>query len=239
MKVDILVFASHPDDAELSCSGTIARHVKMGRKVGIIDLTRGELGTRGTPETREQEAVKASAILGLSVRENLDMPDGFFDLSREFMIAVAGKVRQYQPEIVLANAVHDRHPDHGRAAKLVEEACFYSGLKKISIIAHDGKPLEAWRPKVLYHYIQSNYLDPDFIVDISGYWDIKINSIMAYSSQFFDPQSDEPETFISNPGFLHFIEDRCKVWGHMIGTEFGEGFTVNRRIGVRNLFDLI
>jgi bacillithiol biosynthesis deacetylase BshB1 len=239
MKLDILVFASHPDDAELSCSGTIALHVAMGKKVGVIDMTRGEVGTRGTPETRKEEAARSSEILGLSLRENLEMPDGFFDLSRENIIAVAGKVRECQPGIVLANAIHDRHPDHGRAAKLVEESCFYSGLRKVEIQGLNGKPLDVWRPKALYHYIQSNYIDPDLIVDISEFWDTKIQSIRAFKSQFFDPSSREPETFISKPGFLEFLESRCKMWGHMIGTSYGEGFTVNRNIGVKNLFDLI
>jgi bacillithiol biosynthesis deacetylase BshB1 len=239
MKLDILVFASHPDDAELSCSGTMVSHVRMGRKVGLIDLTRGELGTRGTPETREKEAEKSAGILGVSIRQNLGLPDGFFDVSMDNILAVARKVREFRPEIVLANAVHDRHPDHGRAARLVEEACFYSGLKKIAIHDLQGNSLEPWRPSALYHYIQSNYIEPDFIQDISGSWEEKINSIKAFNSQFYDPDSQEPETFISKPGFLRFIEDRCRIWGHMIGTEYGEGFTVNRKIGVRNLFDLI
>jgi bacillithiol biosynthesis deacetylase BshB1 len=239
MKVDILVFAAHPDDAELSCSGTIARHEADGKKVGLIDLTRGELGTRGNPEIRSAEASRSRDILRLTLRENLEMPDGFFNLSKENILSIARKVREYQPEIVLANAIHDRHPDHGRAAQLVEEACFYSGLMKIPIKGADGKPLEAWRPKALYHYIQSNYIEPDFIVDISGFWEMKKKSIMAFDSQFFDPESDEPETFISNPAFLDFIESRGKMWGHMIGTRHGEGFTVNRKIGIKDLFDLI
>jgi bacillithiol biosynthesis deacetylase BshB1 len=239
MKLDILVFASHPDDAELSCSGTIALHVNKGRKVGVIDLTQGELGTRGTTEIRKEEAARSSEILGLTIRENLMMPDGFFDLSRDNILLIAATVREFQPGIVLANAIHDRHPDHGRAAKLVEEGCFYSGLRKIKITGPDKKPLEAWRPMAVYHYIQSEYIDPDLIVDISGYWDTKIRSIKAFKTQFFNPGSEEPETFISKPGFLEFIESRCKMWGHMIGTSHGEGFTVNRKIGVRNLFDLI
>ena len=239
MKVDILVFAAHPDDAELSCSGTVARHVADGKKVGVIDLTRGELGTRGNPEKRRTEALKSKEILKLVFRDNLEMPDGFFNLSKENILSVARSVREYQPDIVLANAIHDRHPDHGRAAKLVEEACFYSGLMKIDLMDSDGKPLDAWRPKAVYHYIQSNYIEPDFIVDITGFWEIKKSSIMAFDSQFFDPESEEPETFISSPGFLDFIESRCKMWGHLIGTRYGEGFTVNRNIGVKDLFDLI
>lgn len=239
MKLDILVFAAHPDDAELSCSGTIASHIQQGKKVGIIDLTEGELGTRGTPEKRREEAARSKEILSLTIRENLGMPDGFFNLSKENIVSVASRIRHYQPDIILANAIRDRHPDHGRAAKLVEEASFYAGLMKISVAGNDGKPLEAWRPKTVYHYIQSNYIQPDFIVDITGFWETKKNSIMAFDSQFYDPESDEPETFISSPRFLEFIESRCKMWGHMIGTRYGEGFTVNRNIGVRDLFYLI
>jgi bacillithiol biosynthesis deacetylase BshB1 len=239
MKLDILVFAAHPDDAELSCSGTIASHIRQGKKVGIIDLTEGELGTRGTPEKRHEEAARSKEILSLSIRKNLGMPDGFFNLSKENMLSVATMIRQYRPEIVLANAIRDRHPDHGRAAKLVVEASFYAGLVKIGIKGTDGKPLDPWRPKAVYHYIQSNYIEPDFIVDITGFWEIKKNSIMAFDSQFYDPESDEPETFISSPGFLEFIESRCKMWGHMIGTRYGEGFTVNRNIGVIDLLTLI
>ena len=239
MKVDILVFAAHPDDAELSCSGTMASHVHSGKKVGVVDLTRGELGTRGDPEKRQTEAGRSKEILKLAFRDNQELPDGFFDMSKENILSVARKVREYQPDIVLANAIRDRHPDHGRAAKLVEEACFYSGLMKIDLAGTDGKSLDAWRPKSVYHYIQSNYIQPDFIVDITGFWEIKKRSILAFDSQFFDPESDEPETFISSPGFLDFIESRCKMWGHMIGTRYGEGFTVNRNIGVRDLLDLI
>ncbi len=239
MKLDILVFSSHPDDAELSCSGTIVSHVTRGKKVGMIDLTKGELSTRGTPETREKEARIAAEILGLSVRENVKMPDGFFNLSKENILTVAGKIREYRPEIVLANAIRDRHPDHGRAAELVEKACFFSGLLKIKITNSSDKSMEVWRPRALYHYIQSDYIDPDFIVDISDYWETRVQSIKAFSSQFFDPQNEEPETFISKPGFLEFLEGRCKSWGHAIGKTYGEGFTINRKIGIANLFDLI
>ena len=239
MKVDILVFAAHPDDAELSCSGTIASHISRGKKVGIIDLTRGELGTRGNPEIRRNEAFRSKEILNLTLRDNLEMPDGFFNLAKENIISVARKIREYQPEIVLANAIRDRHPDHARGAKLVEEACFHAGLMKTEIIGSEGKPLGEWRPKSVYHYIQSNYIEPDFIVDITGFWEIKKRSIMAFDSQFYDPESDEPETYISSPIFLDFIESRCKMWGHMIGTRYGEGFTVNSNIGIRDLFDLI
>ena len=238
MKLDILVFAAHPDDAELSCSGTIASHVALGKKIGIVDITRGEMGTRGNVDLRAEEARSSSDILGVLVRENLGLPDGFFTLSQESFTKVARVIRKYRPEIVIANAIRDRHPDHGRAAKLVEEAIFYAGLQKIEILDSQEK-LSPWRPKALYHYIQSEYIEPDLIVDVSAHWDKKLKSIWAFKSQFHDPDSTEPETYISKPGFIDFLESRCKMWGQAIGVEFGEGFTVNRKIGVNNLFDLI
>ena len=187
MKLDILVFASHPDDAELSCSGTIASHVAKGKKVGIVDLTRGELGTRGSVELREKEALAASKILGLKVRENLELADGFFEVNKESLLKVANCIRKYQPDIILANAINDRHPDHGKGAKLVEEACFYSGVKRVVTV----NAFTPWRPTALYHYIQSDYIEPDLIVDISDFWHIKEKSIRAFKSQFFDPNSRE------------------------------------------------
>ena len=237
MKLDILAFAAHPDDIELSCSGTLALQQSFGNKIGVIDLTLGELGTRGTVKIREEEAAIAAEILNLSIRENLNMPDGFFDITEENILAVAKCIRIYRPEIVLANAISDRHPDHGRAAKLVQESCFYSGLEKVQL--SDKQPLIPWRPKVLYHYIQSNYIKPDFIVDISEFWDKKVESIRAFKSQFYDPNSEEKETYISKPEFLEFLEGRAKMWGHAIGVKYGEGFTVNREPGIRNLNDLI
>lgn len=235
MKLDILVFSSHPDDAELSCSGTIALHVAKGKKVGVVDLTRGELGTRGSIELREKEALSASKILGLKVRENLELADGFFQINKESLLKVANCIRKYQPEIILANAVNDRHPDHGKGAKLVEEACFYSGVKRVETV----NAFAPWRPSALYHYIQSNYIEPDFVVDISNFWHIKEKSIRAFKSQFYHPNSKEPETYISKPGFLEFLMSRSKMWGQAIGVKYGEGFTINRKIGVKNLFDLI
>jgi len=235
MKLDILVFASHPDDAELSCSGTIASHVAKGKKVGIVDLTKGELGTRGSIELREKEALAASKILGIKVRENLELADGFFEVNKESLLKVANCIRKYQPEIILGNAINDRHPDHGKGAKLVEEACFYSGIKRVVTV----NAFAPWRPKALYHYIQSNYIEPDFIVDISDFWHIKEKSIRAFKSQFYDPKSREPETYISKPGFLEFLMSRSKMWGQAIGVKYGEGFTVNRKLGVKYLFDLI
>lgn len=236
-KLDILVIAAHPDDAELGCSGTIAAHVAQSKKVGIVDLTKGEMGTRGTPELRIQEANDAAKILGLSARENLGFEDVFFKDDKAHQHELIKVIRKYQPEIVLANAISDRHPDHGKGASLATHACFMSGLRKIET-EMDGVTQEPWRPKFVYHYIQNNYIQPDFIFDISDYWDTKVASIMAFKSQFYDPKSQEPASFISSPEFLPFIESRAREFGHRILTKYGEGFTVERFIGVKDLFDL-
>jgi bacillithiol biosynthesis deacetylase BshB1 len=232
MKLDILVIAAHPDDAELGCGGTILRHVSLGKKVGVVDLTRGELGTRGTPETREQEANDSAKILGLSVRENLSLPDGFFKNEKDHQLEVVKAIRKYQPEIILANARYDRHPDHGRGSELAFEACFLSGLSKINT---DQAP---WRPKAMYHYIQSQFLMPDFVVDVSDFWETKMDAIRAFKTQFYDPKSTEPDTYISSPAFMTLVESRGQEYGHAIGVKYGEGFTVRRFIGVNSLFDL-
>jgi N-acetylglucosamine malate deacetylase 1 len=237
MKLDILVIAAHPDDAELGCSGTIAAQVAQGYKVGIVDLTLGEMGTRGTPETRLQESVDAAKILGLSARENLGFKDIFFQDDEGHQLELIKIIRKYQPEIVLANAVRDRHPDHGKGSSLATNACFMSGLRKIETFL-DGQLQSPWRPNFVYHYIQNNYIEPDFIVDVTAHWDTKIASIMAFKSQFFDPASQEPSSFISSPEFLPFIESRAREFGHRILTKYGEGFTVERFIGVKDLFDL-
>lgn len=239
MKLDILGISVHPDDIELSCSGTIFKHIAQGKKVGIVDLTRGELGTRGSAAIRTEEAKKAAEVMGLSVRENLDMADGFFQHTQENLIKIARVIRQYQPDIVLANALSDRHPDHGRASKLTADACFISGLVKVEISDDDGQLLERWRPKAVYHYIQDHNLHPDFVVDVTGYMDQKIESIMAYKSQFFDPNSKELATPISSAGFIEFVKAKSRVYGRTIGAEYGEGFNVARPIGVNNLFDLL
>ena len=239
MKLDVLAFASHPDDIELGCSGTLVAHVQAGKKVGVADLTAGELGTRGTPEIRAQESAAATAIMGLHVRVNLGLADGFFRVDQESLMAVVKVLRTYQPEIVLMNAIRDRHPDHGRGSSLVSEACFLSGLKQIKTQQENGEEQEAWRPQVVYHYIQDRYIEPDLIVDITDYWDIKLQTIKAFKSQFFDPDNADPNTYISSPEFIPFIEGRAREMGHKIGTVFGEGFTKERHIGVRNLFDLI
>jgi bacillithiol biosynthesis deacetylase BshB1 len=238
MKLDILVLAAHPDDAELGCGGTMAKHISLGQKVGIVDFTRGELGTRGTPETRAKEAADSAKLLGVSVRENLNLRDGFFQNSEGDKLAVVKAIRKYQPAIVLANAVTDRHPDHGRGAQLAYESCFLSGLVNVETI-DNGKKQQPWRPANLYHFIQSEFVTPDFIVDISGFWETKMKAILAFKTQFYDPASSEPETYISSPSFLKKIEARALDFGHAIGVSHGEGFTVRRFIGVQNLNSLL
>ncbi len=238
MKLDILVLAAHPDDTELGCGGTVAKHVAMGKKVGIIDFTRGELGTRGTVETRDKEAADSAKILGVSVRENLSLKDGFFQNTKEDQMKVVRAIRKYQPEIVLANAVYDRHPDHGKGAQLAYDSCFLAGLVKIET-EENGIAQQAWRPKFFYHYIQSQFITPDFVVDVTDYWDKKMEAIRAFKTQFFDPSSKEPETYISSPAFMAMLEARGVELGHSIGVKYGEGFTVRRVAGVNNLFDLL
>ncbi|EKB48507.1 bacillithiol biosynthesis deacetylase BshB1 [Cecembia lonarensis] len=237
MKLDILVIAAHPDDAELACSGTIASHIAKGYKVGILDLTQGEMGTRGTPEIRLEESENSAKILGLVARENLGFKDIFFKNDEAHQLEIIKVIRKYQPEIVLANAVGDRHPDHGKGGSLASVACFMSGLRKIET-EDQGVEQEAWRPKFVYHYIQNNYIKPDLVVDITAFWETKIASIKAFKSQFYDPNNKEPESFISSEGFLDFIEARAKEFGHSIMVKYGEGFTVERMIGVEDLFDL-
>lgn len=238
MKLDILAFGAHPDDIELGCSGTIAKEISLGKKVGIIDLTRGELGTRGTVEIRNAEAAKASEILGISARENLDMRDGFFINDEEHQMKVIRMIRKYRPEIVICNAIEDRHIDHGKGSKLVSDACFLSGLRQIKTEVN-GESQEAWRPKVVYHYIQWKHIEPDFVVDITGFMDIKMESILAYGSQFYNPDSAEPESPISSKNFLNSVKYRAQDLGRIIGTEYAEGFTVERYLAVNSLGNLI
>lgn len=230
MKLDILAIAAHPDDIELACSGTLASHRDMGYKVGILDLTKGEMGTRGTPEIRMQEADASAKILGLSARENLGFKDIYFKDDLDHQTAIAKVIRKYKPEIVLANAVRDRHPDHGKGGSLASHACFISGLRKLETTL-DGVLQEVWRPKFVYHYIQNEFIEPDLVVDISEYWETKKESILAFKSQFHNPDSNEPESFISRPEFLDFIEARSRELGHKINVKFGEGFTVERVAG--------
>ncbi|MCK5208583.1 MAG: bacillithiol biosynthesis deacetylase BshB1 [Cyclobacteriaceae bacterium] len=238
MKLDLLVFAAHPDDAELACSGTIAAHLTAGYKCGIVDLTKGEMGTRGNPELRMKEAEKSSRILDLQIRENLGFADIKFLNDWEHQLEVIKMIRKYRPDVILANAIKDRHPDHGKAAELLQQAFFKSGLTKIHTQL-DGEEQEAYRAKHLYHYIQNDYIEPSFIVDISDFWDKKLNSIMAFESQFHNPDSDELETFISSSGFLESIEARAKELGHRIGVKYGEGFTMSSTPGVRDVFSLL
>ena len=237
MKVDILAFAAHPDDIEISCGGTILKHIQMGYKVAIVDLTQGELGTRGSAQTRKKESNEAAKILGLAARENLKMKDGFFDGSEENKKKIIQAIRFYQPELILANSITDRHPDHGRASKLVSDCCFLSGLSKIKTKSGDRNQ-HAWRPKAIYHYIQDYYIKPDIIVDITGFMDLKIKSIASFKSQFYNPLSKEPETPISDKHFFDFIEGRARQFGRLIQTEFAEGFTVEVPIKVDDLSKL-
>ena len=238
MKLDILAFGIHPDDVELSCSGTLLKHIAMGKTVGIVDLTCGELGTRGSGELRLQEAANASKVLGVSVRDNLSMADGFFTNDKEHQLEIIKKIREYQPEIVLCNAISDRHPDHGRAAELVSESCFYSGLRKIKT-TRDDIVQDSWRPKAVYHYIQDRQLKPDFVVDVSAFIDKKMESIQCFKSQFYNPDSNEPESPISVKNFIDVVKGKMMVYGRDAGFEYAEGFTVERSIGVNDLFNLI
>jgi len=239
MKIDILAFAAHPDDVELSCSGTLLKHIAMGKKAAVVDFTRGELGTRGTPELRLQEAQKAAKIIGLTARENLGFRDGFFKNDEEHQLEVIKMLRKYQPDIVLANAPYDRHPDHGRAATLVEESVFYAGLKKIKTEL-EGEVQAAWRPRLVLNYIQSVYHKPDLVVDISDQMEDKLKSIAAFSSQFHTDQSSEAEdqTFISTPQFMNFIKSRASEFGQLIEAKYAEGFLSKRYIGISDLTEL-
>ena len=238
MKLDILVIVAHPDDAELSCGGTLIKHADLGYKTGIIDLTQGEMGTRGTVEDRMAEADAAAKILGLSIRENLKFADALFPNDEEHRMKVIQKIRQYQPEIVIANAPADRHPDHGKAAELVKQAAWLSGLEKYES-SFEGKVQKAWRPKHVYHVIQFNMLEPDFVVDISGYVDRKMQAVTAYKSQFYDPNSKEPTTLISRPEFLDTLKSRNVVHGDYALIDLAEGFISAYKPAVKNLFDLV
>jgi len=239
MKVDILAIGIHPDDVELSCSGTLMKHIALGKTAGILDLSEGELGTRGNVELRRKEAAEGARIIGASFRDNLKMADAFFRNDEEHQLMLIQKIRAYRPEIILCNAPQDRHPDHGRAAALVTESSFYSGLRKIQTLNTDGTHQEPWRPRAVYHYIQDRQLQPNIVVDISKYMDRKMESIRAYSSQFYDPSSPEPATPISSAQFLQFLKGKDAVQGRAIQADFAEGFIVDRTPGVQNLFDLL
>lgn len=238
MKTDILAFGAHPDDVELSCSGTLMKHIANGKTVAIVDLTRGELGSRGTPEIRKAEAEKAGKIMGIAQRKILDLGDGHFENNESNRRKLIEMVRHFKPEIVLCNAVSDRHPDHGRASQLTSEACFYAGLVKIET-SFEGKAQEAWRPKAVYHYVQDRFIEPDFVVDVSEFAEKKRECIMAYSSQFYNPASKEPQTPISSPEFLEALFAKMSIWGRAMNVRYAEGFTVERYPGVNDLFDLV
>lgn len=237
MKLDILAFGAHPDDVELGAAGTIAKEVSLGKKVGIIDLTRGELGSRGSAEIRDEEARKGAEILGVAVRENLRFRDGFFVNDETHQMEIIKMIRKYRPEIVLCNAIEDRHIDHAKGSNLVSNACFLSGLLKIET-SIDGQKQEHWRPKQVYHYIQWKNIEPDFVVDISGFMDKKREAVMAYSSQFYDPKSNEPITPIASKNFLDSINYRAQDLGRLVGVDFAEGFTAERYLAINSLNDL-
>ena len=238
MKLDILAFGAHPDDVELGCGGTLAKEIELGKKVGIIDLTRGELGTRGSAQLRDKEASNAKEILGVRVRENLGFADGFFLNDKTHQLEIIKMLRKYQPEIVLCNAIDDRHIDHPKGSKLVSDASFLSGLLKIETEVN-GVVQDKWRPKQVYHYIQWKTIDPDFVVDVTGYMDVKVAAVKAYGSQFYDPKSNEIETPITSKNFIDSIVYRAQDLGRLIGVDAAEGFTVERYVGVDSLHDLI
>lgn len=238
IKLDVLALAAHPDDVEISASGIMIKHKAEGYATGIVDLTAGELGTRGTAEIRALESAKASEIMKLDIRENLCMRDGFFEITEENLLKIVQVIRKYRPEVLLVNAPSDRHPDHGRAHEMQIRASFLSGLSKIQTM-EEGETQRPWRPKTTYAYIQDHYHEPSLIMDVSPYWDDRMKALMAFSSQFYDPDSKEPQTPISTPDFLHFIEGRAKQLGRIINAKFAEGLIAVRPIGAKNLLDLL
>jgi len=238
MKIDILAIGIHPDDVELSAAGTLLRHAAAGKTFGLLDLSLGELGTRGTPEIRREEAMVSSKLLGSAFRHQLDIEDGLFEHKPETWMKIVREIRACQPEIVLCNAIDDRHPDHGRAAKMVADACFYAGLEKIETLDDMGMPQQKWRPKALYHYIQDRQLTPDFVVDITPFFEKKMEAILSFRSQFYDPTNQTPNTPISGKDFLDFMEAKARVFGRPIGVRYAEGFLCDRTPGVGDLFDL-
>lgn len=237
MKLDILAFGAHPDDVELGCGATLAKEVTRGKKVGVIDLTRGELGTRGTAETRDVEAANAAKILGVEVRENLRFADGFFINDKVHQLKIIEKIRKYKPDVVICNAVDDRHIDHGKGSKLVSDACFLSGLMKIETQL-EGELQKPWRPKQVYHFIQWKNLEPDLVVDVTGFIDTKMEAVLAYKTQFYDAKSKAPETPISSKNFTDSIMYRARDLGRLVGVEQAEGFTVERYVAVDSLLYL-
>jgi bacillithiol biosynthesis deacetylase BshB1 len=240
MKLDVLAIGVHPDDVELGCSGTLIKEIKRGKKAGIVDLTQGELGTRGTVESRYEEAAEAAKIMGVAVRENLKMRDGFFKNDEEHQLQLISVLRKYKPEIVIGNILEDRHPDHGRAGQLIYDACFLSGLKQVKTI-DEGQEQEKWRPKYLLHYLQDRFYEPDVILDVTDVWEQRLQSILAYKTQFHHPDADgnEPQTYISSPQFLESVIARARMLGKRIGVQFAEGFTSQKNIGIKSLDALV
>ncbi len=241
MKLDILAIGVHPDDVELGCSGTIINEIKQGKKVGIVDLTQGELGTRGTIESRYNEAANAAMIMGVQIRENLKMRDGFFENDELNKLKLISAIRKYQPEIVIGNVLHDRHPDHGRAGKMIADCCFLAGLAKITTLDDEGNEQLRWRPTYVLHYIQDWYHEPDLLIDISASFEQRMKSIEAYSTQFHSNEnnSNEPQTYISTPDFLESVIARARMFGKRIGVKYAEGFISEKKIGIRSLDALI
>ena len=239
MKLDVLAIGAHPDDVELGCSGTLINEIKKGKKVGIVDLTEGELGTRGTVQTRYAEAADAARIMGISVRENLKMRDGFFQNDETNQMLLIRMLRKYQPEIVIGNILEDRHPDHGRAGALIYDACFLSGLRQVKTLDEDGREQEKWRPKMLLHYIQDRFYEPDLIIDVSEVWEQRMEAVKAYRTQFYDPNSKEPQTYLSSPDFIDALNARARLLGKRIGVKYGEGFLSKKDIGLRDLDALV
>lgn len=238
MKLDILVIAAHPDDGEIGCAGSILKYKASGKKIGMVDLTEGELGSRGSASLRFEESAKASELMGLDVRVNLGLKDGFFQNDEASQKKLIEQIRRFKPDVVLCNAFSDRHPDHGKGSKLASDACFLSGLVKIETL-WEGETQEKWRPKAVYHYVQDRYLKPDFVVDISDFIDQKIQVLMAYSSQFYNPESNQPETPISSKDFFDFLKGRWADFGRQMGVEYAEGFQVERPIGVDDITTLL
>lgn len=236
-KVDILAIGAHPDDVELAYSGTILKQVQSGSQVAIVDLTRGELGTRGSAEIREKEARLGADVMGVKHRTNLGLADGFFEINEVSLLKVVEQIRRHQPQIVITNAEWDRHPDHARGGDLVSRACFLSGLRKV-VTSWEGIGQEAWRPKVVYRSVQDRYIEPDFVVDVTSFWEKRMESVKAYATQFYDPNSEEPESPISSKSFLENIDARALHYGRLINVRYAEGFTCERPIGVENLLDL-
>jgi N-acetylglucosamine malate deacetylase 1 len=239
MKLDILAIGSHPDDVELGCSGTLISEIKKGKKVGVIDLTEGELGTRGSVESRYQEAASAAKIMGIEVRENLRMRDGFFKNDEQHQLQLVEVLRKYQPEIVIGNILEDRHPDHGRAGWLIYDACFLSGLAQVKTFNQDNEEQQKWRPKMLLHYIQDRFYEPDFIIDITEVWEQRVEAIKAYKTQFYSGDKEGPQTYISSPDFFEALTARARLLGKRIGVKYGEGFISKKNLGLKSLDSLI